>query len=74
MVYEQNPLEHTDFHNDRWVYRVSTTFPSNQAMGTYRLLSCGNDGYDQGSCENHDEHTQNRTVTPTIDVETIVRT
>ena len=72
MVCKQNPLEHTDLHNDRWIYRVSATFPSNQAMGTYRLLSFGNNGYDQGCCENHDGPTKNRTVTSAIDAETII--
>lgn len=72
MVYKQNPFEHANLHNGRWIYRVSATFPSNQAIGTYRLLSCGNNGYDQGYRENHDGPTKNRTVTSAIDAETIV--
>ena len=63
MVYEQDPVEHTDFHNDRWVYWVSTTSPSNQAIGPYHLLNCGNYGYDKGCRENHDGHAKNRKVT-----------
>ena len=55
-------LNTLNLHNDRWVYWVSATFPSNQAIGTYRLLSCGNNGYDQGCCENHDGHAKNRKV------------
>ena len=74
MVYEQNPFEHTDFHNDRWIHRVSAAFPSNQAMGTYHLLNCGNDGYDQGSCKNHDGYAKNRAVISAMDVETMTRT
>ena len=74
MVREQIPLEHTNPHNDRWIYRVSATFSSDQAIGTYHLLSCGNNGYDQGGRENHDGPTKNRTVTSAIDAETIVRT
>lgn len=73
MVYEQDPVEHTDLHNDRWIYRVSATFPSNQAIGTYRLLGCGNNGYDQRRCENHDGPTKNRTMISAIDVETMIR-
>ena len=74
MVCKQNPLEHTDPHNDRWIYRVSATFLSNQAIGTYRLLSCGNNGYDQRGCENYDGPTKNGAVIPAIDAETIIRT
>lgn len=72
MVYEQSPFEHANPHNDRWVYRVSATFPSDQAIGTYRLLSGRNNGYDQGCCEDHDGSTKNRTVTSAVDAETIV--
>ena len=72
MVYEQSPFEHTNSHNDRWIYWVSATFPSNQAIGTYCLLSGRNNGYDQRCCENHDGPTKNRTVTSAIDAETIV--
>ena len=43
-------------------------------MGTYRLLNRGNNGYDQGCCENHDGPAKNRAVTPTIDAETTIRT
>ena len=73
MVYEQSPFEHTHPHNDCWVYRVSATVPSNQAVGTHHLLNCGNNGYDKGCRENHDGHTKNRTVIPAIDVEAMIR-
>ena len=63
MVYEQSPFEHPDFHNDRWVYRVSTTAPPNQAIGTYHLFNCRNDGYDKRGRENHDGHAKRREVT-----------
>ena len=63
MVYEQNPFEHANLHNDGWVYRVcAATIPSNQTIRTYHLLNCGNDGYDKRCRENHDGNAKNRKV------------
>ena len=36
--------------------------PQIKQLGAYHLLSCGNIGYDQGCCENHDGHAKNRKV------------
>ncbi len=74
MVYEQSPFEYADPHNGRWVYGVSApTLPSDRAIRTYHLLSCGNDGYDKGCRENYDGYAKNGTITPMTDAEAMIR-